>query len=145
MKKDWMPSDAELSKFDRVVDAVDNPFSIIYDLQEGKLTRDKVQAVQTVYPKLYEGMSKRVVDSAIKNGLDHLTYNQRLQVGILLNSDEVDSGLAHIADLQLSYQTLESFKDADGNLPPEWRGKVKGFDASSSTELQKIESRKTRA
>jgi hypothetical protein len=48
------PSDQDVSRFRRAWSAVERPLSVLEDLCEGVLSRDQVQALEAVYPALYE-------------------------------------------------------------------------------------------
>jgi hypothetical protein len=82
-KVKWKPSDAELSKFNRYLKAVDDPFSILTDLEQGVLTGEAVEAVKTIYPDIYN----RIVTEAVKQVGDHsqhIPFNKQLQLSLLL-------------------------------------------------------------
>jgi len=82
--KDYSPSSIEMAKFERYMEAIDNPMSVLDDLEKGSLTREKVEVLENIYPNLY----KRIQDQSmeyIANNPDTLNYQQRLKIGTLLN------------------------------------------------------------
>lgn len=79
----WKPSDAELSKFNRYLKAIDDPFSVLDDLDQGMLTPESVEALKAVYPNLYSKMSQMAVE-AVGEHQDGLPFVKQLQLSMLL-------------------------------------------------------------
>jgi hypothetical protein len=77
-------SDAEISKFMRYAQAVDDPLIVLREAKSGTLTRDHVEAVQTVYPKLYDEIRGAVFRSLVESKSE-IPYQRRIQLGILLD------------------------------------------------------------
>lgn len=82
-KRKWEPSSLELAKFERYLEAVENPLSVINDLQSGTLTREAVEAVKVVYPDLYTRIQNEAVEYITQN--QDVPYEKRLQIGVLLD------------------------------------------------------------
>jgi hypothetical protein len=80
----WTPSDLELSKFERRVNAIQNPLSVIDDLIDGTLSTESVDAVKTVYPKLFENIQGRVMQYFMDNP-QTVSYNNRIKLSLLLD------------------------------------------------------------
>lgn len=99
-KREFVPSELQLSKFERYLEAVENPMSTIEDLKSGTLTREASEAIQVVYPNIFMKMQENVI-SEIENSKEPVSYSKRLQLGILLNisTDPSMSG-QNIAALQ---------------------------------------------
>jgi hypothetical protein len=77
-------SDAEVSRFMRYMEAIDDPTVLLREAKTGTLTRDHVEAVQAVYPRLYEEMRGEVMRHLI-DSKSPLPYGRRIQLGILLD------------------------------------------------------------
>ncbi len=82
-KRDYVPSDLDLAKFERYVQAVADPLSTLEDLEQGTLTREQVEALQAVYPKLYAQIQETVMAKLVSDDGD-VPYERRLTLGILL-------------------------------------------------------------
>lgn len=83
--KDWKPSETELSRFERFVEAVVNPKSIVDDLKNGMITHEAVEALETVYPERY----RQVVGELLAQADDlkeSLPYNQLINLSILFKA-----------------------------------------------------------
>lgn len=82
--KEFKPSDAQLSKFYRYVRAVEDPLSVVADLESGHVSSEAIEALQATSPKLYrqivEQLSERV--SATKK---RLPYPKRVLLSRLLS------------------------------------------------------------
>lgn len=79
----YEPSSVELSKFERYMQVVEHPLSVLSDLKSGALTRDHVEALKAVYPNLYNEMRVAALKQA--QSQDTLSYPKRIQLGILLD------------------------------------------------------------
>lgn len=104
----YEPSSVELSKFERYVQVIDAPLSVLKDLEQGTLTRDHVEALKAVYPNLYQEIRVEALKQA--ETTPSLSYNKRIQLGILLDIP-TDSSLSP----QFILQMQQNF------VPPEER------------------------
>jgi hypothetical protein len=86
MKREFEPSSFELARFERYLQVIENPLSILEDLESRSLTRDHVEAMAAVYPNLYERMRDKAMEVAA-DPKTNLGYDQRIQLGILMEFD----------------------------------------------------------
>ena len=56
-------SDAEVNKFLRYARAVEDPISVLQDAARGDVTREGVEALRAVYPKMYQRLVTNVVEA----------------------------------------------------------------------------------
>ncbi len=63
--KKWRPSEAEIMKFERYLNTVDNPLSVLASLQQNTVSDEQIETLTVVYPKLYEEMRNIVQDELI--------------------------------------------------------------------------------
>ena len=78
----WSPSKSETAKFSRYVAAVQNPMSVIEDIKHGRVASEGVEALREVYPRLYERVTKKLVEEFAADG-DKLSYQDRVQLSTL--------------------------------------------------------------
>lgn len=83
-KRTPQPSDFQLAKFERYLEAVENPLSAVDDLNTGTLTREAAEALQAVYPKIFSQIQEKTVNE-LQAQKDPVPYNKRVQLGILLD------------------------------------------------------------
>lgn len=102
-KTQYQPNEVELAKFARYVKIVENPYSALDELKDGTLTREHVEALQVVYPRIYSEIRHTVMDEIGKNE-DYMAYNKRIQIGLLLDLP-TDASLnpMNIAGLQANF------------------------------------------
>lgn len=95
------PSSLDIAKFERYVQAVESPMTILDEAIAGTLTKEHVEAVQAVYPALYNQIRTDVLAALSTNEELNMSYNKKIQLGNLLNMnlDQSLSG-AFIMDLQ---------------------------------------------
>lgn len=82
-KVNWKPSDSEVALFERKVQAINNPLSILDDLNKGTLRRESVEAVKTIYPKLFSQIQNKITDHLMKNPTQ-VPYSSRLKLSMLM-------------------------------------------------------------
>jgi hypothetical protein len=82
-KSTYIPSDQELSKWNRHIRAVDNPFVVLSDMNAGILTPESVESIRYIYPELHSKM----IDATIKklsSTKKSLSMQQKIQVTTLM-------------------------------------------------------------
>jgi hypothetical protein len=77
------PSDYEISKFNRKLEAVIDPLVVLNKLKSGNLTKDHADALRTVYPKLYSTMTQRIMNH-LATDKPKLSYQAKSQLSTLL-------------------------------------------------------------
>lgn len=107
-KREYEPSGLEIGKFERYLQAVEHPASVLEDLQSGAVTREQVEAIRAVYPQLYAKIRQQVMD-AVATHEENLPYNKRVQLGVLLDLP-TDPSLQpdHIIGLQANFAQPEA-------------------------------------
>jgi len=88
----YKPSDMEMTKFTRQIKIAMDPMSAIDDLNDGTLTKDQVDVLANLYPKLLDEMKTRVI-TAVSDNTEAVPYNKRLKLSLLLGMD-LDPSLA---------------------------------------------------
>ena len=116
-KDNYIPSTMEMAKFERYLKAVERPLETLKELERGTLTREHVEALQAVYPNIYQQLQQSVINQ-IQEKPESLNYNRKIQLGILLNIP-TDSSLLpqNILGLQSQFgpqQPNESPQSAPG-------------------------------
>lgn len=135
----WEPSSIELSKFERYLNAVDNPLSVLDDLKSGTITREAVEAIKVVYPDLYVRIQQETMNHIAEN--HDIQYSKRLELGILLDIP-ADSSLLpdNIAALQQIFADREQQRNAArkeqvGAIKPTQKG-LENIDFASEQKPQ---------
>lgn len=86
LKREYQPSSLDIAKFERYIEAIDNPLSLLDDLNSNTLTREKVEAVRVVYPSLYQEMVTDITNS-IAEMEEPLSYQKRAQLAVLMDME----------------------------------------------------------
>lgn len=115
-----IPSGVEIAKFARYWSAVSNPLSVLRDLEDGTVTREQVEAVQAVYPRLYqriqETVRERIMD-ADERGIS-IPYQARLQLDLLLDLGGAGEPTAS-PDFMLRFRGMQAATaEQQQNTPP---------------------------
>lgn len=78
----YQPTDIEMIKFKRYLSAVDNPLSVMDDLQKGIISTEGVETLKAVYPELFNEIKSKIMVklSELKT---ELPYAKRLQLSML--------------------------------------------------------------
>ena len=141
----WEPSSLELAKFERYLEAVENPISVVDDLESGTLTREAVEAVQEVYPDIYQRLQSEAISQISQN--QDIPYEKRIQVGILLNLPSDASLLPeNITALQQTFsdeqQQQTAAKKEEGAVKSTQRGVSSiSFSEDAKSQTEKISTR----
>lgn len=84
-KTPFHPSDIEVSKFMRKVNAVSNPVGVIDRVASGQVTFDEIQALKAVHPSIYNKLQQNVIGAMMDHG-EQIPYTKRLQISQLFNT-----------------------------------------------------------
>ena len=84
VSKERMPAPGDVQKFGRYARAVDDPLSVIDDMKRGRISREGVEALKAVYPRMY-GQAQGAVMAAIATRTKPLSYEQEKQLAVLLD------------------------------------------------------------
>lgn len=138
-KGEWQPSSMQTAQFQRYVQAVEHPFSLMEDLATGLATQEQVEAVSTVYPALYTEIKMSV--APLLNQDSKLSYNKKLSIAKLLRVPlDYSMQPASIASLQYSFISEEQ-QEQSGAVKPTVGGMSKlGSAERTATETQKFNS-----
>lgn len=130
--KEYVPSSLEVAKFERYVQAVEHPMTVLQDIESGTLTREHVEALASVYPALYEHIRQEVLEQATAP-TSTMTYAKKLQLGILLDIP-TDPSLEgrNIAGLQVNFMPQ--------NDPMQVEAQQGSMRQGSQVGLQKLDS-----
>jgi primosomal protein N'' len=140
-KPNYTPSTLELAKFERYVEGATNPMSIVDDLKAGNLSREKIEAVQVLYPDLYRRIQTETL-SYIEQNADNIAYPKRLQLGILLDI-AADTSLVpeNIARLQETFRISEERNAGQDGAVNTTQGGLENLNMAEDlqTDVQKTE------
>ena len=142
LRKTFPSSDQEIYKFKKYLHAVQNPMSIIDDLERGALSTEGVEVMQFVYPELYSEVQSQVFNQLEKTGDENkVEYPQRLQLGVLMGMPTDMALLPQaIKGLQALYKEAQT-SQAGGAITAAAANKL-DLAESQATELEKVSNRK---
>jgi hypothetical protein len=81
----WEPSDYELAKFQRYVDAAENPITVLEHMAAGSVTPEEIETLQTLYPQMYDRLQKQVLNAIMKPDVV-MSYDQRLMLAAIFDT-----------------------------------------------------------
>lgn len=133
-QKDYDPSSLELAKFERYLQVVDSPLSVLQEMKQGTLTREHVEALRVVYPNLYSRIQQQVLQELQSADENTIPYSKKVQVGLLLNIPTDGSLLGKsIAYLQSNFTKNEQQEQAAGSAVQPTQKGASDLDSSSRT------------
>lgn len=80
--QDWQPSDMEAAKFERYAAAVADPLSVLDELEHGSVTPEGVEALQAVYPALYDDVRTQLMTKTMELEKT-VPYRYRVELSIM--------------------------------------------------------------
>lgn len=142
LRQPWKPSEADLQRWYRRVEVVENPLQVLDDVRRGHVTPEAVETFKAVYAPLFQDLQERMM-SRLATYEGKLSYRQRAALGQLF--PDIGRGLepAKAALVQGSHQSAMVAPKA----PPGGGGDAaKGKAAESRfdnllTESQRLEKR----
>ncbi|HVP49650.1 MAG TPA: hypothetical protein VMT56_00360 [Candidatus Bathyarchaeia archaeon] len=79
------PSQAEIAKYERYYEAATDPVSVLKHATDGTLSKEHVEALQTLYPTLYSRMVTKVMGAAAE--AKEVPFRQKIQIARLIGGD----------------------------------------------------------
>jgi len=114
-KTKHVPSDTELSRFERKLRVIQNPFTVVQDLEQGSLTSEAVDTLKNVYPALFRRIQGKVIDSLMEEK-ENVPYETRLQLALILE-EPTDPSLENIGMYQQTFaQEEQEQQQPSGNM-----------------------------
>jgi hypothetical protein len=139
--REYQPSTMELAKFERYVQIVDNPLSIVEELENGTITKEHAEALRAVYPNMYQRLQVAVLDEVHNH--PEMSYGKKLQLGLVMDIPTDESLIpANVLALQSNFEQP---------APPEPQGAVSSTQSGVSklkiserqaTDMQATQERK---
>lgn len=83
---EWQPSRADVARYARYWEAVNNPLVVLKQAAAGTLTPEAVEAVQVVYPELLAKVRQQLLQK-LTSVRGPIAYQQRLMVSMVLGFD----------------------------------------------------------
>lgn len=99
-KKKWKPTDAEISKFDRKIRAIQNPMSLLDDIQNGTLTQEAVDAVKTNFPEIFKKIQEKILTTAQE--MKKIPFKARAQLRMIV-PEAIDQAYNNVQFYQQQY------------------------------------------
>lgn len=78
----WQPSDGEISKWERYAAAVQDPLSVLEELEHGTISAEAIEAVQAVYPALFDDIKTQLMEK-VSELKTIVPYRDRVQLSLL--------------------------------------------------------------
>lgn len=130
-------SDSEMAKYLRYVQAVENPRTVIESLAKGHVSREGIEALKAVYPKIYSDLSERL-SMQLANETKRLSRAQLVQLSIALGRP-LDPSMSpqFIAACQSVHQASRAAMQKAGGK--QMTGGGTDVAATQQTESQRLE------
>ncbi len=81
----WQPSDYDLARLERYAKAINDPMGAIESVRIGTVTREAIEALQAVYPKMLDDLRTRLAER-VSTSKERLTIDQRRAISTILGS-----------------------------------------------------------
>jgi len=124
------PNPAEVAKFMRYEEIVNNPLGVLDHIANGTLTSEHRETIVSVYPELYTNIQEEIL-KGLAQGKPNMTLPQKIQLSIYLNKP-VDPTMNYLAKFQESFMP-----DEEGGLAIGDR-KIKGLKEQAQTDIERV-------
>lgn len=145
LSKTWMPSQTEITKFNRYYSAVNNPIEAMQKIKDGTLSKEHVEAIATVFPKMYDQMRSEILDK-LTNHKSDIPYRTRGMLSLFLQQPLEESFNPQSIIMNQSVLNGPSLKNQENVATPR-KPTQKGMENLSAadrilTPMQKSNERK---
>lgn len=131
LTKPYEPSKSELAKFNRYVNVVEHPLSVMKQLHDGTLTTESLETLQNVYPKLLAQMQQSVHEKLDEKSVAKMSYQSKIMASAFLGID-LSNSLSQPSILSAQIQGAQP-------QPPSQSSRPKGKIGPSQKGLGKLE------
>lgn len=128
--------DSTRQKFERYVDAINNPTGVLKLLADGKLTLEHVEALRAVYPNLYAESQRAVIEMLGQK--PNLTYRQKVQLGLFMQAPTMP---AYDPTIFASIQSQYAIANAQEQQQKQGMKVPQSLGQSQKTEFQQAMTR----
>jgi hypothetical protein len=103
----WRPSDSEVFSFAQKLQVLEDPLMVLDALENGTLTQNHMDALQTVFPVVFQEIQKKAMEVAMSGMELPMDYSKRIKLSMLLDVP-LDSSLMpeKVAYLQSSFDNM---------------------------------------
>lgn len=130
LEKKVPPSQAELAKFERYYQTVENPISVLHDIKSAKISNEQIETLSAVYPELYDEMKSQVFEKMIDHanivGKGTISYQTKIGLSQFLGQP-IDQSLSPQSILSNQQIFIASMNDQKTQQPP-LKPRAKGLD-----------------
>jgi hypothetical protein len=135
----WQPSDMELSRFERYVDAAEHPARVIADIGKGEFSPEAVETLKALQPAAFTRLQQKTADAIMDPDLK-LNYSQKMMIGQVLEV-RADSTLdpQFIVNMQATFLPSAGAPATQGQGPANIKPSKLNLDPESTqTDTQRI-------
>lgn len=136
--QDYKPAAYEQMRFARYVAATEDPLNVLRSLETGTITPEEVEALEAVYPEIYQYTQAVLIQYLPKLERD-LPYDKKVQLSILFKVP-VDSSMrpGFVKAIQAMYQERQAAKQADAGRNPPARPLSPKLSGAHQTPSQRL-------
>jgi hypothetical protein len=134
----WEPSAADLDRFNRAREAVEDPAKVLQNMAQGYLSPDQMDAIRSVYPAMYEDLRLQITERLL-SATKPLTYQQKLAVMSVVGTKALGMSAQQAQILQASFGAGAQ-QPNDGMKKPDGRQQV-DQEKNLQTQSQKLQGR----
>lgn len=133
----WAPSDGDKAKFDRIVNAAQDPMSMLSELRNGTLSPDTAQTVKDLYPNFFDKTASGIAQYVAQKK-PSIPYERQLQLshvfGVPMDSSMEPKAIKAFQSVYSSAQSAEDQHQQAQNSHPS----VKSASSASMTPGQRL-------
>lgn len=105
LSHDFKASPAQISKFGKYFEAVNDPLSVLRHIKSGSLSNEYLEAIQAVHPHLLDEMRSKILENMDLVKAKNLSYGAKISLAKLLGTPLEENMLPQVI---ISYQALLS-------------------------------------
>lgn len=136
----WQPSAADLDRFSRYKEAVEQPARVLKNMSNGYIAPEQLEALRAVYPAIYADLQQKIGERlAMWN--KPLSYQQRLAFSAIVGPTALGMTPQQVQVLQQTQALATSPQNVQGGSVKRPDGRQDVNEAQMETESEKLEAR----
>lgn len=139
LQQPWEPSRAELARWNRSVQAVEDPNSVMRLMSNGTATEEHIRALQTVYPAIYADIQEKLVEK-LMDVKAKVPYSKRAALAMILGPQALGMSQQQVMILQEAHAKVGQQEQGQPGSKPDGRQKV-DQERNMNTQSQRLEGR----
>lgn len=112
---EFKPTTKQIADFERKLAVIIDPMSVWNSIQNNTITKGEVEALQAVYPKLYQSMVQKAIETSYDPKSNNVSHQKRVALS-KFTSMPLDPSLKNVSAIQSALNTPQTKPSSSPNF-----------------------------